>query len=123
MEVAENVKATGYVKGSQLCIGDDYKTNWPVGGECVIVTNSNYVENARELTVTATCPPGKIIKSACGVIRTYPTTAEAHIMARVMFNCKDSPTHSCVGETSCSVHLEVSDPKKIMGYVRILCCD
>ena len=123
MEVAENVKATGYVKGSQLCIGDDYKTNWPVGGECVIVTNSNYVENARRLTVTATCPSGKIIKSACGVIRACYYTLVGSCMAWVMFYCKDSPNHSCVGETSCSVHLEVSDPKKIMGYVRILCCD
>jgi hypothetical protein len=32
VNIGENLKANGYVKGDSLCIGSDCRTNWPAGG-------------------------------------------------------------------------------------------
>ena len=93
------------------------------GGNCAAVTAHNIGPVGGSITSTATCPAGMTIRSACTVGadccgQWYSSQSIA------MWNCLDSPTHSCVGGTSCSTSYSASVwSVKPLTYVRILCCE
>ena len=99
------------------------------GGECVIVSKGIVDNSPDVITASAQCPTGYTIKSACtggsGPTCAAPSCAYENMGAAV-FNCQDSPSHSCVGKTQCSAHASTCGRYTCgfyaAAYVRILCC-
>jgi len=122
--VDDNLEVNGKVKGSQLCIGSDCRSSWPSGGECVHLTKGKTSPHGYlSATISLSCPPGYIIVSACTAAcqrPDYHSIYEAEGCA--VFNCHESTTHSCVGESSCSFKFGGGTENNDAGYMAITCC-